>query len=268
MQKPRIGIWIDDPVSRVLTARYWDTLVDHGISTAAVMLEGYEGGFDAKYNEATLERLKTFALARDVEVVLTTWPEPNKKYMQDFESRIESYLKASGAAGLEYDAEGNWLPRRVKGYPNIDVAGDDLVKVVENIARKYDVRSELTTYPYHTENNRRADVAPHMDRLLPQAYSVRNRESGPIAWDSQFGPGGMQKLTLDRAKQIKGPKLSCGLAAYDQVWPGKTGRDAMEVAYEAACNYELEEIRYWSSKWVLGIRKNSYSSDFLKSLAK
>lgn len=272
----QLGIWIDDPVKDVVTAEYWDTLVDHGFSTAALMLEGMGKGFDPNYDLSVLERIRGLAHTRDVEIVLTVWPEPSVHYLQEFEARIGPMLKAAGAAGLEFDCEGNWLPIKVKGFANIDQAGDKLVDIFTRVCQPLDIRTEVTTYPYHTENSRTADVAPHADRLLPQAYSVRNRDSGgkpvDVKWTDTLGPGNAQKLTLDRALLVpgvgkpSGPMISCGLAAYDQVWSGKSPEEAMKVAYDAAVNYNPMEIRYWSSKWVFGIRENKYASRFIKSL--
>lgn len=272
----QLGIWIDDPVKDVVTAEYWDTLVDHGFSTAALMLEGMGKGFDPNYDVKVLERIRGLAHTRGVEIVLTVWPEPSLQYLQEFEARIGPMLKASGAAGLEFDCEGNWLPIKVKGFANLDSAGDKLVDVFTRVCQPLDVRTEVTTYPYHTENSKTADVAPHADRLLPQAYSVRNRDSGgkpvDIKWDDTMGPGKAQKLTLDRALLVpgvgkpSGPLVSCGLAAYDQSWPGKFPEDAMRAAYDAAVKYNPLEIRYWSSKWVFGVRENGYASRFIKSL--
>lgn len=91
-------------------------------------------------------------------------------------------------------------------------------------------------------------------------------------WVGIYGPGGMQRLTLDRALAVpgvgnpNGPIVSCGLAAYDQVWPGKPGEEAMHAAYKAACTFTPFEIRFWSSKWVLGGQMNGYASRFIKSL--
>lgn len=266
------GVWIDDAPQDVVTKEFWDTLVEHGFKTAALMLEGLGDGFDPKYSVSTLEKVKTLALERDVEVVLTTWPEPNARYMSEFKAKIGNMLAVSGAAGLEFDLEGNWMTKAVSGFPSLDRAGDALVELVLETSRLYDVRSECTTYPFHTENSRTADVAPHMDRLLPQAYSVRNRTNGAIEWNSPYGPGGMQTTTLDRAKQVRGvgtaagPLISCGLAAYDQVWPGHTGEDAMRVAYDAALKYTPMEMRFWSSKWIFGFKRSAYASRFVKSL--
>lgn len=267
----RIGIWVDDPLRDVLKPAFWDKIVDHRIKTVALMLEPIGGRFDPRYQIDQLHRFRTFAMKADVEVVLTVWPEPDIEYIASFEASIEEYLIAAGASGLEYDAEGNWLPKKVRGFKNLDKAGDRLVDVVKGLADRLDVRSELTTYPYHVENSRESDVAGHMHRVLPQAYSVRNRTNGQIPWGTKYAPGGMQKLTLDRTRELisrsqNKPKLSCGLAAYDQTWPGHRPEKAMEVAFAAALEYQPVEIRFWSSKWVFGIKNNGYASRFLKSL--
>lgn len=269
MTKPRLGLWLDDPVSDIKKAPFWNELTRHGISTAAIMLEGLGNGFDPKFSIADLQKIGQLARERDIEIVLTCWPQPHKAYLEDFKKEIGPYLEAAGAAGLECDLESNWRTKQVVGFPDLDKAGDVLVDCLRDIQYKYDVRIEVTTFPGHAENTTKADVANHADRLLPQAYSVRNRTEGAIEWDGRLGPGNMQKLTLDGALSVPGEqKLSCGLAAYDQVWPGKKGEEAMQVAYEAACKYSPEEIRLWSSKWVIGIKKNGYASRWLLGLKK
>jgi len=124
-------------------------------------------------------------------------------------------------------------------------------------------------------------VAPHMDRLCVQAYSVRNRTKKNLAtgkydvpwavpWTHTYGPGRMQVHTLDRTSLVPGdPKIVAGLAAYDQKWPTHLAHTALSMAYDAAISHEHVEVvavRYWSSKWVLGVRNNRYASKFLKSL--
>lgn len=262
-----LGLWIDDSAASLRNAKFWDEIERHGFKTAALMLEGYEGGWNPKYSLSALEQAKNMAFRRDIEIVLTVWPEPAVAYLNDFEKKIGDYLDASGAAGLEFDAEGNWLPKRVRGFKNLDLAGDRLVEIFREIQQKHKVRTELTTYPYHAENSAKADIAVACNRLLPQAYSVRSRTEGAIEWDDNFGPGRMQRFTLDRALMVPGDQgLSCGLAAYDQTWPGKRGEEAMRVAYAAALKYKPLELRYWSSKWVLGHRKNGYASRFFLNL--
>lgn len=276
MSKPSLGVWVDDPVKDTLTEAYWDKLVAHKLTTAAIMLEGLGHGFDPNYRPETLEKIRKLALDRDIEIVLTVWPEPSEDYLKEFEAKIGPMLVAAGAAGLEFDAEGNWLPIKVKGFANLDKAGDELVAVFQRVSAAHDVRTELTTYPFHTENAKTADVAPHADRLLPQAYSVDERSSGgkeiDVAWGDNYGPGKMQRLTLDRAKLVRGvgttagPLISCGLAAYEQRFAGHTPEEAMRIAYEAACAYNPVEIRFWSAKWIFGILANGYASRFIKSI--
>lgn len=269
---PHRGVWIDDAPNDVKTKEYWDVVVEHGFSTAAIMLEKLGRGFDPKYSLADLKQLGDLARARDIELVLTTWPEPTEAYMTAFRKQILPMLDVSGAAALEYDAEGNWTRSKLKGFDNLDVAGDALVEVFMEISEKADCRSELTTFPGHVENTKSADIAPHADRVLPQAYSVRRRSNGLIPWDSLYGPGGMQHHTLKRALEIKGvgttagPLISCGLAAYDQVWPGHTPQAALKRAYDASLLYNPVELRFWSSKWIFGFKRNGYAADFVKSL--
>lgn len=269
-QKPSLGLWLDDPTSLVAKPEYWDRLKDHGFSTAAIMLESVGDGWNPSYSTDSLAKIANLARPRDIEIVLTIWPEPNPKYLQSVEAGIPNFLKAAGAAALESDVESNWTRKLVNGFPNLDKAGDALVAMYDRLRSSLDVRVELTTFTEHPENSKSADVAPHVDRLYVQAYSVRNRTEGVIDWDGRYGPGGMQRLTLDRANQVPKtngkPLVCCGLAAYDQEWPGKKGEDAMRVAYDAALHYNPLEIRFWSSKWVLGIKANGYASRFIKSL--
>lgn len=270
------GIWIDDPVKDVLKPAFWDKMVAHDLKVGAIMVERLGGDFDEIYQPATLEKIKVLALARDIELVLTVWSEPDKAWLTEFAEKIPDMLEAAGAAALEFDLEGNWLRNAVKGYPNLDKAGDAFVQVFEQISEKLDVRTEVTTYPFHDENNRAADVAPHASRLLPQAYSVRTRkrdgQDWQVPWDHDYGPGKMQRLTLERAKKVPGvgsaggPLISCGLAAYDQEWPGASGERAMQSAWDAMLPYNPIEARFWSSKWVFGIMANGYASRFITSL--
>lgn len=269
-----LGVWVDDSIKSVQGSKFWDDLKEHGFETAAIMLESVKGGFDPKYDTKTLETIRSHALSRDIEVVITVWPEPSKAYVEELERKIGPMLEASGAAGIEFDCEGNWLKGGVRGYASLEAASRDFVESSGRISARYDVRTELTTYPYHAENSKSARVAPFCNRILPQAYSVRKRSSGDVDWDSRFGPGAMQRLTLDRALQVpgvgqnSGPLVSCALAAYDQTWPDRDPGEAMRVAYEAALTYNPIEIRFWSSKWIFGARSNGYASSFIRGLKK
>ncbi len=268
--KPGIGVWVDCPINKVITPQYWDLLKDHGISTAAIMLESVAEGFEPKYTLAQLTIIGNRARERDIEIVLTAWPEPNKAWMYDFESKIMPLLEAAGASGLELDAESNWMARKLRDFPTMRAATDSLVVILYKIRAKLDVRIEMTTFTEHPENSKESLLGPAMDRLLPQAYSVRHRSNGEVGWLDTYGPGKMQVRTLDRTIQVRGapikPKVSCGVAAYDQIWPGYTGEEAMRKAYNATLAYRPIEIRLWSSKWIVGAQRNGYSARFLLKL--
>jgi hypothetical protein len=268
------GLWIDDAPRLLDRDDYWRSFRDLGFTTAAVMLETVTTGFDPKFTLVELSRLGERLRAADVELVLTVWPEPRVLYLQQLVERLPALLHASRAVGLEFDTESNYTPRRLQGFKSMDEASDALMKVVTKF-REIRVRSELTTFTMHGENSRHATLADDVDVLLPQAYSVRNREDAKgkpflVPWDHQYGPGGMQRLTLDRARQVPTkdgrPMVACGLAAYDQSWPGRKPEDAMRVAYDAALKYGPEEVRWWSSKWVIGARAQPYAARFFASV--
>lgn len=271
MTCPHLGLWLDDPPKVVLREVYFDQLVALGVRVVAVMIDTSRRGWDPKWSVGQLNELRQLALSRDIEVVLTCWPEPDPEDIDAMVKDLPRLLVAAGASALEIDTERNWRHDRVRnvrrqvGRSSLDLAGDHLVAGLSRVRAQLDVRLELTTFTSHTENGRSADVAPHMDRLVPQAYSVRERNGKLIPWSHSYGPGGMQRFTIDRTLLIEGPKLSVGLAAYDQAWPGHTAHEAMEIAWLAALAYDPMEIRFWSSKWVLGVRANGYAADFLRS---
>ena len=109
----------------------------------------------------------------------------------------------------------------------MDEAARALVDTLREIAAPSSARLELTTYPFHKENGEQAKVAPHMDRVFPQAYSVANRQDKAVTWDEREGPGKLQRFSAARAAGIarvhaNKPELGMGLPAYDQNFEGHT----------------------------------------------
>lgn len=262
MTKPILGAWIDDAPATTRTEKFWSDFAELGLRTGAIMLESVRDGFDPNYAIDTLGVIGELARKHDVEIVLTDWPQPTPTWLAAMEAQIGGFLKAAGAAALEGDGESNWTKGKLHGFATLELASLALVAALDRVGVAHDVRTEWTTFTEHAENGSHALVAPFVDRLLPQAYSVRNRKDAKgnpivIEWDGLYGPGRMQQHTLDRALQIPRrpdgkPHLSCGIAAYDQTWPGHRPEDAMLVAYNAALAYNPLEIRLWSSKWIIG----------------
>lgn len=271
---PQRGLWIDCSPRTVMAPGYLERFRALGFRTGAVMLESFTKGFDPSWKLTELAKLGESFRKHDCELVITVWPEPRREYIEDLRKKLPAYIVASGAAALEQDAESNFIRTHLEGFKTMREAADAIDDVVNEFQRTLDVRSEVTTFTMHEENGPRALLSADADRAIGQGYSVRNRthEGKPFAvpWDHKFGPGAMQRLTFERARLIpktKGkPVISCGLAAYDQKWPGHTEEEAMLVAHDACTEFDPFERRWWSSKWVLGAKSQPYAVRFFESL--
>ena len=269
------ALWLDEHPRAVMTTDYLSRFKSMGFRTGAVMLDTVGRGFDPKWSLLEVARLGEMFRANDIELVLTIWPEPRREFIDDLRLKLPAYLKASGTAALEQDAEGNFIKSKLRGYSSLKEASDAIAVIMKDFARTHDVRNEVTTFTMHAENSEDAVLSDDADRILAQGYSVRNRSMNGkpflVPWDHQCGPGRMQRTTFDRSKRIPQrngkPSIACGLAAYDQEWPGHKGEEAMQVAYEAALAYEPKEVRWWSSKWVIGHLARPYAQRFFESLA-
>lgn len=266
------GMWVDDSPRLVLDPRYFDRAADLGIKTLAIMVESSRDGFDPTWSERELDRARFYALARDMELVLTIWPTLFAKYHDELEARIGGLLDAAGAAALDCDAESNFRER--PGSMSKLEAAQRLGALFDSLRTKRDVRIEVDTFADHPENGPHAVLATRSDRIIGQAYSVCYRKNAAgvdelVPWDGPLGPGGMQKHTFERSKLIPThPPISAGLAAYQQSWPGRKPQDAMAIAYTSSLAYAPREVRWWSAKWIIGSQANGYAADFIKSVAK
>lgn len=259
------GLWIDDSPQRVLDPDYFKRLQDIKIDEIAVMVETAGRLWDPIWSNNRLEMLRDLSLTYGIDLALTIWPEPSPNYLDAMEKALPKMMKSSGAVEIEVDCEFNWKSSRLRGFRSMESACDRLVKIMASTG----VRKCLTTFTAHTENGTAAQVAPHMDLLLPQAYSVVNRNGQVVKVGDLLGPARMQAYTLDKTLSIPGVgskiQLGCGLAAYDQGFP--IGREnAMEAAFQAAVEKGAKHIRWWSSKWVVGARKQKWSADFITSV--
>jgi hypothetical protein len=279
-----LGLWVDDRPDLVLSGGYLETVKGLGISTVAVMVETSRHGFDPFWHMGVttgqevgavneigqIQELSAACLELDLELVITVWPTTDPDDMGDMCDFLGEAL-TYGAAGVEVDLEGNWLRRG--GYASMQSASRDLLVSLYTITGMADARIELTTHTGHRELSHRARVTPHVHRLIPQAYSVRNRLGRTMPWGGKYGPEKAQRFAIGRTKRIPGcPPLSMGLAAWSQRWPdphrpGETLEiAAMASALDEALTCDPIEVRYWSSKFVVGSRKNGYSAEFIGAL--
>lgn len=279
--RPTTGAWIDDAPQLVSTEAFWDDAHRLGIEHGSIMVEDVGGGWDPsdKWDEHRLELVGDLARARGISIGLIVWPQPDAHWLARAGAELDAMLLAARAIALEVDDESNTTEAKCHAAgTTMQAFGDAMAKFFEERRTRARLeRVEATTFAMHPENGARAQIAKHADRTYAQAYAVLMRtgsdgHDAPVPWNSSLGPGEMQRTTLDRALQVpRGPDgrphLAVGLAAYDQVWPGKKGEDAMRVSYDAALTYSPAEVRWWSSKWIWGAHANGYARRFLELLA-
>lgn len=289
-----LELWIDEHKSKVLNEGYFRTLHDLEVDAISVMIDPETRAWDPKWNAKDIEALLKLADPYCMEVILTTWPFPDKAQLDAMKDDMMELIHIGCISAWEVDVEFNWKPDMISGFHSqvikgvrrsaIDLAGDYLVQVMDDVTthdgqfEPGQIRKELTTFSQHVENGRAADVAPHMDRLKVQAYSVRKRKNPDkseflVPWDHTYGPGNMQRFTLDRTMMVPRfgsnnqlPEIGYGMALWNQTWPGHTPAEAMTKALEAALQYPIVCVCGWSSKHVFGPDKNPYALPWLDSL--
>ncbi len=266
----RVGIWVDDAASRVLDEAYLDRVASLDIATAALMVNRAntsrdQPDWDLRWKEEQFVAAARGLSARGIHVIFTAWPRPRRAAIDTLCATVGRLLRKCRGAGFEIDAEGNWKASFLTDFANLDEAGQYLGERMRR-ASPEGTRLELTTYPYHEELAEAPTVAQYMDVVVPQAYSVAGaRKPG---WGERLGPGSMQETAIELGRRVPGTQLVVGLAAYSQQYPGHLAADAMQLALDTVGDEGIEEVRYWSSKWILGQRANGYAAGFLGSIPK
>lgn len=267
-----IGVWLDDALSAI-DQKYIAECKNSHINSVCIMINksntnASDSPWELRYKkQAFVDAIKKFK-DNGIDVTLTCWPRPSKEQLDTMFADIEDLMNLSDAKNFEVDTEGNWDKKFLKGFRTMREAAEYLGNGMNRIAHSRGGKTSLTTFTYHQENSDKAQVGKYMDALYPQAYSVHSRSDKAVGWNEQLGPGGMQELTINRAKKVpefKG-EVACGLAAYDQKWPNHTEAEAMKTALDKAMNLGVKKVRYWSSKWLFGAVETKYGQSFLKSL--
>lgn len=278
-----LGLWVDLPKRTVLSPYFFHWVAEVlRFDLVSIMIDNADPEVEFLWTAKDIERAWKLADRYALEIGLTTWPYPNKQLLKKMMEKMDELLKAGGVNEWETDQEFNWRASNVRGFADLDLAGDCFVAEKHAICQKHEVRNTLTTFTYHTENSIRAGTAPHMDRLVVQAYAVDERDGRDISWDNRLGPGNMQKLTIDRTLEVPGvkdgkPELGVGHAAWNQDhfrqrdgsgWRIVPPQEAMQVSFEAALAYSPVAHNWWSAKFTYpeSPRFNSYAEAFLKTL--
>lgn len=204
----KVGAWIDDPISTAKQESFALALVQRQISIAALMINKSNTRPDdvpwlLRWSEDDLYAIAALYRAHGIEIVCTTWPRPSKSQINAMLTDMAWILPTCHSQTFEVDTEGNWTSKYLDGFSTMRQASEYLRDGMRELVGP-DGTLELTTYTYHNENSKNAVLAPMMDRLLPQAYSVRHRGNKTVEWDDSLGPGRHQTLAMSRARQAAG----------------------------------------------------------------
>jgi hypothetical protein len=267
--KLKVGVWVDDEFTKI-DARFAERLKAAGITEAALMVNKSntrrsDEPWKLRAPETTIVRAARTLREAGIEVALTCWPRPSRSQIAELAQDMAPLMRDTRATALEVDAEANWTFRFLEDFTTMGNAAQHLVEQLRVAAAG--ARVEMTTFAQHRENGKDADIAPLVDAIFPQAYSVRERDGALIAWDHPFGPGNMQELTFQNARKTGAKAIGFGLAAYEQSWPGHTIEEAMRVALERTRALGVTHVRYWSSKWVVGTRAQTAARKAITAVA-
>jgi len=285
-----LGAWCDLPKNMVLTPEFFAWYANElRFDLLPIMIDDADPVVEFSWTEKDVEKALKLADPYAIEIGLTTWPYPVPELLAQMEAKMDALLGVGPVAEWETDQEFNFQDDDVKGYPNLIVASDALVKIKVRLCQKHGCRNVVTTFTYHVENSARSLTIPRADRAAIQAYATDEREGKRVTWNHRLGPGNMQRLTLDRTMKIPGVQsgdveLCVGHAAWNQegftekrkVVTDKGTVDrwvsvpekAMRVSFEASLPYHPVAHNWWSLKYIYpkSRRFNIYSEAFLKTL--
>lgn len=284
-----VELYVDEPKFVVLTNDWFDRLEEDDIDAISIMIDQSDSIWKSAYNENDIERLLLLADKRAVEVIVSYWPFPNINWMNSAFADLDRLCAVGPINAVEADVEFNINAKYVRGYEScerrdehgkrivsaLEMWAEDYIRRVDELQNKYDVRKEIDTFTSHTENGRCAIITPHMDRIYVQAYSVSYRPDGhgghnDIPYEHIYGPGNMQKMSLDRTMLIPAVRdgsvqVGYAHAIFGQNFVNHDPYDTMMCAAKAALNHETNPvwIRSWSSKHR---NYNSYARRFLRDI--
>jgi hypothetical protein len=183
---------------------------------------------------------------------LCYWAWPRVGLMAQLEEQLRRYCDVVKPSEQEPDLEGNWKHRKLQGYPSLKEAGKELIRTIKGITP--DVPMVVSTVPLHGElDPKRSAVAIHCEACSPQGYSLAKDDENYLP-TGRYAPGKMQRLAYKRAvnlHQNRPPmRVIMALAAWRQRYKGKHRFWGMDTAYRACLDLGIEEIRYWSAKWL------------------
>lgn len=267
------GMWVDDSPKTVLETDFLALAKELGIWNLALMVNKSnkkedQPPWELRWKLDDIVAVATVAATMEMTITLTVWPRPSKDQFDEMFTALAPLDKMPALVAIEVATEANWDERYLEGFETMAHAGFHLAKRMHHFAKESGARLELTTFPTHPECGLDGVVSKFMDTVVVQGYSVRHLERDTevweVPWDHQYGPGQMQSWALGRAIHVPHvPALACGIATWDQVWPGYTPEAALDKAVRTAAACGAQEIRLKSSKWVVGECAQDFCQKYL-----
>lgn len=253
---PFLGAWVDvspSQFTRDLT-RHAESVRASGLDELCFVLQSStrsDHAADWTYGspqefQAAVRAARAFGFRR---VGAMLWPRPRTDWMETLPAALER-CRAIGFDYVELDIEDNWYDRTPRGFADRREAARQLYRIIRRHWRK---TVSATTYPDRVRSL--AYVLTPADEVAVQAYSQRQ-----YGLTGTYGIPGMQRRGARFVRELDGPRLIVGLAAYAQVYPGITSIEGMHRALAAARDQDPVGIRYWSWKHIYGPRRNDYAA--------
>lgn len=259
-KKRRVSVWWD--VGGPMTIRHLNRHIANlkalGVSGVTIMLDEADGTIN--FNQNDLVEFASTLRVNGIAFGLDIWSRPTRQFVAERLPWVFALANGAGAQFIEFDTEGEWTSSRLRGYTSLDEAASGVAQAM----RRSPVPWGITTF-----RERLVTTALSLGRygnfIVPQAYSR-------VGNDDRIGafPGSYQIKVYDQTRRAYGGMpVVMGLAAFDQEFPGMDPASAMIVAARASFDLGVNEVCFWSWKWIGGVDgtpRNQYAFDALARL--
>ena len=266
-----LELWIDDFPQRVATPQYLDQLKNVGCFFISIMLGSSDGR--RIWSLKDFERLTKLTEPRGIKVGTNDWIKPVRSYINSLNLYLKELLKSFPIIELEDDAETLFKVRQVVGFQSLREAArfhiDQRRKIIEDLRLQNKVRVGVDTFPGHPEHTERSTLVPLVDFFFSQIYPTRKRGEKLISFYSSLGPekfitkGWSQVQRIPKINQIE---KNIGIPLWSQKWPEEIPSNIIVENYFLAKQLGFQRVRGWSSKFALGVRKNSYALEGMRKI--
>jgi hypothetical protein len=184
---------------------------------------------------------------------LVSWLRPTERYMRAAADKLRPLCMTLGANSLMFDAEEPWTR-----HPSLHGRGETAAEAF--LARHWSFDywpcelgvSGITYIPSAVR-----PLARRCQYVLPQAYSVAHV-------NASYRPGVTQRLAHERWQEF-GKPIVMGLAAWKlNRHGGLSQTGSMQRAITAAEDLGVDEVAYWSLRWVV---ESAERTEFVRQAA-